>query len=188
MSFSFYRKSFVFFLCVTLLASFPAFSQDARLSDVVVTNNRDDLLLFMRVEGAFTENMKKAVLSGVPATFHFTVVLHKIRHFWLNREIASREITHTVTYNSLKKEFTVKRSWEREATVTESFTEAKSLMTDVDSLKIVSLDALEKGERYRIQAKARLDKVTLPYDLHYVLFFVSLWDFETDWQAIDFYY
>jgi len=37
-------------------------------------------------------------------------------------------------------------------------------------------------------AKAELNKLTLPFHLHYVLFFVSLWDFETDWYTIDFVY
>ena len=36
--------------------------------------------------------------------------------------------------------------------------------------------------------KAELEKVRLPLYLHYVLFFVSLWDFETDWFTIDFIY
>jgi hypothetical protein len=181
-------KSLVAFLCLSTFFATPAFPQEARLTNFVVTNNRDDLLLFMKVEGAYNQNMKDAILSGVPATFHFKITLNKIRSFWLNREIASREITHTITYNPLKKEFKVKRSWERDPITTQSFTEAKTLMTDVDSLKIVSLDALEKGVRYQIQAKAKLDKVTLPFSLHYVLFFASLWDFETDWHSIEFYY
>jgi hypothetical protein len=29
--------------------------------------------------------------------------------------------------------------------------------------------------------KAKLDKVRLPLYMEYVFFFVSLWDFETDW-------
>jgi len=33
---------------------------------------------------------------------------------------------------------------------------------------------------------AELDKIRLPLYLHYVFFFLSLWDFETDWYAVDF--
>jgi hypothetical protein len=28
----------------------------------------------------------------------------------------------------------------------------------------------------------------LPFYLHYVLFFLSFWDFETDWYTVDFIY
>jgi hypothetical protein len=185
-----YRRRIVVFalFCLMLLAPAPVFSQEARLSNMVVTNTRDDLLLFMKVEGAFTENMKKAILSGVPATFHFIVALEKTRHFWMNREIAKVEISHTITYNPLKKEFTVERSWEKEPAVTDSLAEAEKLMTDVDSVKIASLGDLEKGARYKIRAKAELDKISLPLYLDYVLFFASLWDFETDWYTIEFYF
>jgi hypothetical protein len=55
-------------------------------------------------------------------------------------------------------------------------------------LSIVPLAQLQKGQQYQVRAKAKLSKLTLPFYLHYVLFFVSLWDFETDWYTIDFIY
>ena len=61
-------------------------------------------------------------------------------------------------------------------------------MSEIDSLKTVPLSRLEKGSQYQIRAKAQLSKLTLPFYLHYVLFFVSLWDFETDWYTIEFMY
>ncbi|MGA8181415.1 MAG: DUF4390 domain-containing protein, partial [Desulfobacterales bacterium] len=72
--------------------------------------------------------------------------------------------------------------------MTQSFDEAQKLMTEIDSLKIVPLKQLEKGGHYQLRAKAELSKVTLPFYLHYVLFFVSLWDFETDLYTVDFIY
>lgn len=81
------------------------------------------------------------------------------------------------------------RSWENnEPQVTTSFEEAQRWMAEIASLKITPLTALEKGRQYQIRAKAKLSKLTLPFYLHYVLFFVSLWDFETDWYTIDFTY
>jgi len=47
---------------------------------------------------------------------------------------------------------------------------------------------LKKGKRYQLQMMAQLDRIRLPFHLHYVLFFLSLWDFETDWYAVDFRY
>jgi len=61
-------------------------------------------------------------------------------------------------------------------------------MTGVDSLKIVPLSVLEKGSHYQIRAKAEFGKSTLPFYLHYVFIFISLWDFETDLYTIDFIY
>ena len=159
------------------------------MTNIIVTNTRDNLLLYMNVEGAFREKMKNAIQSGVPASFSFFVALYQTRSLWKDKKIADIKITHTIRYNNLKKEFSIRRSWENgEPAVTQSFEEAQKLMTEVDSLKVVALDELEKGRQYQLRAKAELSKLTLPFYLHYVLFFVSLWDFETDWYTIDFIY
>jgi hypothetical protein len=188
MAIIFNRKSIVAFLCWAILFATPGYSQQARLTNFVVSSTRDDLLIFLTIEGAFTENMKAAILSGVPTTVSINISIDKIRNFWLNRKIIDKKINHTIKYNPLRKEFTVKRSWENDAIITDSITEAIHHMADVDSLKVVPLSMLEKGVQYQIRAKARLDKLTLPFYLHYVFFFLSMWDFETDWYTVNFYY
>ena len=50
------------------------------------------------------------------------------------------------------------------------------------------LKALKRNEYYYVQIKAKLDKVRLPLHMEYVFFFVSLWDFETDWYREGFFY
>ncbi len=39
---------------------------------------------------------------------------------------------------------------------------------------------------YELAIKAELSKVELPLFFRYIFFFVSLWDFETDWQVVTF--
>ena len=173
----------------TLLLPPPALGQEARLNNIVITNTRDDLLVYLNVNGAFRGGMKSAILSGVPTRFSFFISLHRVRAFWLDKKITSLKVTHEVKYDNLKKVFTVRRSWENgKQHEVKTFAEARTLMTDIDSLKITALDQIEKGRQYQLRAKAKLNKVTLPLHLHYVLFFVSLWDFETDWYSIDFIY
>jgi hypothetical protein len=166
-----------------------AMAKDAKLTNIIVTNTRDDLLVYLSVEGAFTPKMVQAIKRGVPASFSFFVNLRRTRSMWFDEEIADLTITHTIKYNSLKKEYAVTRSWDSGSPViVQSLAAAQKLMTEIDSLKVISLALLEKGKQYQIQAKAKLNRVTLPYYLHYILFFLSLWDFETDWYTIDFIY
>lgn len=185
------RAKFFVFLPLSLLLVVPhaGFAQDATLTNITVSNTRDDLLLYLNLEGAFREEMKKAILSSVPSTFSFFAKLNHTRNFWFDQAIADIEVTHTIIYDNIKKEFTVKRSWKEDnPEVTKSFKEAKKWMTEINSLKIIPLNRLEKGEQYQLRVKAEVSKKTLPLYLHYILFFVSLWDFETDWYAIDFIY
>jgi hypothetical protein len=177
-------------LAVLLLTAFgPALANEATLTNIIVTNTRDDLLVYLSVEGAFTSEMEAAVKKGVPVSFSFFVNLNRTRSMWFDKELAELTITHTIKYNSLKKEYAVSRSWDGNSPViVPGLDAAKKLMTEIDSLKVISLDLLEKGKQYQVQAKAELHRITLPYYLHYVLFFLSFWDFETDWYTIDFIY
>lgn len=183
------RAKTVAFLFILLVIPNAGAAQDATLTNITVSNTRDDLLLYLNLEGAFREEMKKAILSGVPSTFSYFAKLNLVRNFWFDRDIADIEVTHTIKYDNLKKEFTVERSWKEDnPNVTKSFAEAKRWMTEINSLKIIPLNRLEKDEQYQLRVKAEVSKKTLPLYLHYILFFVSLWDFETDWYAIDFIY
>jgi hypothetical protein len=65
---------------------------------------------------------------------------------------------------------------------TSSMEEAKKLMSKVKELKIRSFSPLEPGVPTYFRIKAELDPVRLPLRLEYLFFFVSLWDFETDWH------
>lgn len=166
-----------------------SYAQDASLTNIIVTNTRDDLLFYLTVRNAFPPEIEETIHSGVPATFSFLINLQLVRGFWVDRELNEITVTHTIKYDSLKKEYMVTRSWDGDRPhVVKAFDEAKKLMSEIDSLSIVSLSELEKGRQYQIRAKAKLSKLTLPFYLHYILFFMSLWDFETDWYTIDFIY
>lgn len=177
----------IILICLLLIDPASAKAQDARLSNIIVTNTRDNLLLYLNVKDAFPPKIENTIISGVPITFSFFIDLFRVRGLWIDKEIIDIKLTHTMKYDNLKKEYVVMRSWEdNRPLVVKSYEEAKKLMSEVDSLSIISLDQLEKGKQYQIRAKAELSKLTLPFYLHYVLFFVSLWDFETDWYTIDF--
>jgi hypothetical protein len=178
-----------FCLLAPLLGPPGGYAQEARLTDFTVTNTRDDLLIYLRVEGAFRPETLEAIRGGVPASFSFLTSLHEVRRFWLDRRIADIVVTHTLRYETLKEEFTVMRSWEPgKPRVTRSLEEAIQWMTSVEGLKVAALHQLEKGRQYQLRAKAELSRLTLPFYLHHVLFFLSMWDFETDWYTVDFIY
>jgi uncharacterized protein DUF4390 len=182
-------KIFAVLLCVVFILPAFAFATDAKLTEIEVSNNRDDLLLFLKVDGAFNKELKEAVLNGIPATFSFFITLEESRTLWPDKTIAKLTVTHELKYNNLKNQFIVKRSCEGNKPVTtESFEDAQKLMSEIKSLKLVSLNKLTKGSTYQVNAKAELDKVELPFFLNYILFFASLWDFETDWAAFEFIY
>lgn len=188
------RAYFVLLIVVwgILIPGLPgiALAEDnAVLANIKLANTRDDLLTYFDVKNAFNDKITQAVQNGIPTTFSFYVSLYATSDSWLDNKIADISIKSTIKYNSLKEEYSVLRPWKEEKPgVTQSLEEAMAWMTEVDNLKVIPLDKLVKGDKYQIRIKAELDKITLPLSLHYVFFFVSFWDFETDWYLINFTY
>ena len=167
----------------------PAWSAEARLTDIVITNTQDHLLAYFSVVDCFTEEMKRAIDNGVSTTFTFFVKLYEVRNWWWDREIADIKISHEIKYDSLKKVYEVRlSSLDDKAFLVKNFEEAKKKMAEVMGLKVTELRNLQRGNRYQISMMAELDTIKLPFYFHYVFFFLSLWDFETDWYSVDFRY
>lgn len=177
-------------LCLLIHMPQTAWADEPRIIDVIVTNTRDDLILYFRVEGCFTEEVEQAIMNGVPTTFTFLVALNQVRNFWKDKNLAGMEIRHTVKFNNMKDEFVITRSENGETPIlVNSLSEAKRIMAEVENLSVVPLDRLERNRFYQVRIKAELKKITLPLYLHYAFrFFLFLWDFETDWYATDFVY
>jgi hypothetical protein len=164
-------------------------AQVPALSDITISNTSDDLLLHLKLEGSFLEKIKRQILDGTATSFAFIIRLAQVYDLWFDQRIADIRVVHTIKYDNVKKEFIVRRSWKNnEAEITPSFEEAQQWMNEIDSLKIVPLNRMERNAQYQLLAKAEVSKKNLPLYLHYVLFFVSFWDEETDWYIIDFSY
>jgi len=172
-----------FFCLVIFWIAASAQAREATIEDIIITNTTKDLLLYCSIKNCFTEEMNRAIIKGVPTTFTFHVQLYKDRSYFLDKEIAEIKINHTIKYDALKNEFLLTLgSKKNSSTTVKEFFKAKRLLTELNGVKLASLDQMERGRQYYLRIKVKLNKVRLPYYLHYILFFVSLWDFETDWH------
>lgn len=175
-------------LCL-LLVPIQSFAAEAKVTDLLISNTPDDLLVYLKLENCFTEKMEEAILTGIPTTFTFILELYQERRWWFDKRISLLEVRHTVKYDNIKKIlYLLFSEQEREPEQFKEFAEAKRAMSELNGVVFTPLSQLTKGERYYLRVKARLDEVRLPLHLEYVFFFVSLWDFETDWARQAFVY
>lgn len=182
-------KLFVLALLVVLALTTVLGARQAQITDIIVTNNQDHLLVYFYTKGCFTPEMNKAIMSGIPTTFNFYLELYKPRSFWPNKKLVALKLNHTIKYDTLREEFQVTLSERGNQTfILKDFAKAQEMMVDVSNIQLIPLKQLERNSQYQLRIKAELSKVTLPLYLHYVLFFVSLWDFETDWYLVEFIY
>jgi len=172
-----------------LLSVHSVNARDASLTDIEVSKTESDLLLYFRVDNCFTEDMKEAIDSGIVTTFNFFIRVYKVRGFLWDKKIADIKVKHDVQFDGLKKVYMVRLlEKDDEPIFIKDFDGVKKQMSEISGLRIVDLQKIKKGVRYQVRMMVELDKVTLPFYLHNVFFFLSLWDFETDWYTVDFRY
>jgi hypothetical protein len=161
---------------------------EPKITDILITNNRENVLLYARLVNGFKPEMEMAVLAGIPAVFTLRLEVHQERSFVWDKTIASHEIKRTIKYDNLKKTFSVYINGNPQPVIFSDFESAQKAMADFNGLIAVPLSSLTKGKNYYMLIKVKMDKVRLPLHMEYVFFFVSYWDFETAWNRQNFSY
>jgi len=178
-----------------LLFPIQAFAQGVRIDNVIVTNTPQAVMVSFEVKDAFTKDIEEAIKSGIPTTFTFFVELYKKRELWFDERIVSLQFRHTVKYDTLKEEYEVylEENQPSNGVRIKEISKVKDMMVKIrgigdtsGGIPVIPHLALEKGGRYQLRMKAELDTINLPFPLNYMLFFVSFWDFETDWHVEEF--
>jgi hypothetical protein len=164
-----------------LVFPLPAFCQKAAVKDIRMKRADGGWKISFDVENCFTEKIEEAIQSGIPTTFTFYVNLYQKRSWWKDRKLASVEVRHTVQYHPIQKVYQMKLGENRSASAASTLEAAKKMMSRVNELGIRPSTPFEAGVPAYFRIKAELDPVRLPLHLEYLFFFVSLWDFETDW-------
>jgi hypothetical protein len=161
---------------------------DPKITDILVTNNRESVLLYARLVNGFKPEMEMAVLAGIPAVFTFQLEVYQERSLVWDKKITGHEIKRTMKYDNLKKTFSIYTNGNQQPVIFSDFESAQKAMTDFNGIIAVPLSSLTKGENYYMLIKVKMDKVRLPLRMEYVFFFVSFWDFETAWNRQNFSY
>ena len=157
-------------------------ASEAELTNIVIRNLNDDLVIDLKMKGVFTAKMRDAVLSGILVRFTFLIYLDEVYDYWFDKKIAGLETVHQIQYDSVKKEFNITRAWEtRGKQVVKDIEAARAVISEIDGLVVLPLKRLKKGRTYQLRVKSELDDKKFPF-LGYP------WGFETGWYTISFIY
>ena len=179
---------FIFiFICLFFLPAYvTADSKKAILDDITITSTRDKLFVYFTVKNCFKDDMIQAIHNGITATFEFTIEIREFRPFALDELVKKIIFTHSVKYDTVRKVYDVVLTEKsNEVKTVTDFETVKYLMSKVEAVEVADMEIFDKDLKYKLNMMAKLDKVELPMYLHYILFFVSLWDFKTDWYSFD---
>ena len=161
---------------------------EPKMTDILITNNTENVLLYGRLVNGFKPEMELAVLAGIPAIFTLQLEVNQIRSFSWDKKLAAHEIKRTIKYDNLKKTFSVYNNGNSQPVIFSDFESAQKVMSDFNGIVAVPLASLVKGGNYYILIKVKMDSARLPLHMEKVFFFVSYWDFETAWERQNFSY
>ncbi|MFN2365530.1 MAG: DUF4390 domain-containing protein [Desulfurivibrionaceae bacterium] len=161
----------------------------AEIRDVVVSNSRQDLLLYLQVDKAFRAEIEEGIFNGIPVLYTFFVSLREVDPEGRpGKQVTGMEFEHALSYDSLKEVFNLRFSEDDTAIAVDDFEKAKTLMTEVNGVKVVELARLRPGNTYFLSVKVRMERENLPLFFKYLIPFWQLKDEETDWQYVKFRY
>lgn len=178
------------FISLFIFAGWPIKAQavEPKITDILISNNAENVLLYARLINGFKPEMESAILAGVPTVFTLQLDVYKMRSYIWNKKISSHEIKRVIKYDNLKKTFSIYTNGNPEPSIFPDFESAQNAMADFSGIIATPISYLERGENYYLEMKIKIDKVRLPLHMEYILFFVSYWDFETAWYQQKFSY
>jgi len=153
---------------------------EALIEGLRIERESETIVVSFSVTNCFNKKMEEAIKTGIPTTFNFFVNLYKKRAIIWDKKIASHKFRHRIIYDNLKQDFRIWLQEKGKEIRVQDLEEAKRSMQLVEGFPVAKRQELDKGI-YELAAKAELDPVKLPLRLEGILFFVSLWNFETDW-------
>lgn len=175
--------------CLLFLLPFRSYGMEAKITDMLLTSATENVMVYFKVADCFNKDMEEAIFAGIPVTFTFLLEVYQERKYWFDKRKTRIEIKRTIKYDNIKKIFYVSFAGEEGKPATfRDVNNAKRAMAELNGVAVVPLDLLKAGERYYIRVKAKLGRVNLPQGMGRILFFKSMWDFETDWHRQEFVY
>ncbi len=160
------------------LTSAPA---DVRVSDLRADATGHDLYVSYLITEAFTDEIREGISTGIPVTFTHHFELAKRRTLWLDKTLASKIVTTTVTFDTMTRQYSLTRKVDDEVTETGvAVNEADMMrwMTSLDRVRLADPGALGTSaeDTLYVRVKSQLQR-------KFVLFFLP-WDVETGWERI----
>jgi hypothetical protein len=112
---------------------------------------------FSLVNG-LTEELRRAIGSGLPATITYTVELRRPESLWFDRTVASVTVTATVRFDNLTRQHQLVRTIDgrgEEPRVTEDEDVVRWWLTEFDRLPLFTAADLEANTEYYVRVRAQ---------------------------------
>lgn len=171
------RRSVRALFVIFCLLSAHVSAAGAEIVELAPVIKRGKILVSFRLTGAFTEDIERAVASGMPVSFRYSIELKRVRAIWLNKRVASHELLTTVVYDNLTERYKLSRAVDGKLDRTEVVSDPVAMrrfMTELEALELFDASQLEPNGEYYVRVKG----VTRDRNL----FLFIPWDIGSGWE------
>jgi hypothetical protein len=165
-------RPFALVLLVAAALARPVLAQRVQVTPL----QRDgQVLVSFSLTDGFDDEVRATIRSGLTTSFTYEVEVRRAVSVWMDRTLASAEVTASVRFDNLTRRYQVSRAvnGRLEATpqVTDSEDVVRALMTTFDKLALFSTEALEANAEYylrvRVQTSPRSAWFLWPWGRHH---------------------
>jgi hypothetical protein len=142
-----------FLLAVLLTAGVSVWAAGLTVSTLT---REGEVLVSLELSGAYTEDLRSAIQSGLQTSFMYDVRLSREEAFWPDSTVASATVSVTVKYDSLNQQYSLARMVDGrvEETVTANDeSEIEALLTQFERIPLFATGDLEPNANYRVQVR-----------------------------------
>ena len=144
-------------MAVTGLAA--AVVQAAELVNVTTLTRDGQVLVSFELAGAFTDDVRSTIESGLPTTFQYDVLLRREAAFWPDSTIAAATLATTVRYDNLTEQYNVARTLDgrvEDTMVVDDEGEVQDMLTRFERIPLFSTAGLEPNEAYQLRVSLEM--------------------------------
>ena len=131
----------------------PLNNAEVRIEDDLVVLNAD-------FELALNSTLEEALQRGVPLYFVLEVEILRVRRYWFDEKVQQGATQYRVSFQPLTRQYRVASGLYSQTY--DSLDEVERLLGRVNARTIANASDLEKGARYDVVVRLRLDQNQLP--------------------------
>ena len=138
-------------------------------------------LLDANIDYKFSDAALEALRNGVPLIVLLDIKVEQERSWWLNKTVAELQQGYLLLYHALTEKYIVNNLNSGAQDNYEQLSAALNALGKVKDLPILDAQLTNKGERYLVRLRTRLDLESLPAPMRPLAYISSDWRLESDW-------
>lgn len=156
-------------LCATVLLTTASLGGpgDAEVTALEATAESERVVLSFTLEGAFDDDVRRRIESGLPTGFEFDLRLQRDRKRWLDKDLAASSLQVVAMYNAVTQEYLI--NYKQDGALIESrvvsdghaLQDAMTRFEDLAVFPLADLPAAALERRLQVRVRAELGTKTI---------------------------